>query len=92
MMLDVKIQGKTYQFGYNSTPTQMMEVIMSIIALTSSNKHDAVFGYPDPLFEADQYVKTLGKSHSETLDIALTELDLDEFSVSYRQMRAEGGG
>jgi len=60
--------------------------------LLSSNRHDAVFGYPDPLFDVDQYVKTLGRMHLETLDLALTEIDLDEFSVTYRQMREMGGG
>ena len=90
--LSVPLGGKQYDFAYYSKPSELMKIIVDLMVLTSSNKHDAVFGYPDPLFEADQYVKTLGKAHLETLDLALTEIDLEEFSVTYRQMREIGGG
>jgi len=88
----VPLGGKQYDFAYYSKPSELMKIIVDLMILTSSNRHDAVFGYPDPLFEADQYVKTLGKAHLETLDLALTENDLEEFSVTYRQMREMGGG
>jgi hypothetical protein len=90
--LSVPLGGKQYDFAYYSKPSELMKIIVDLMVLTSSNRHDAVFGYPDPLFEADQYVKTLGKAHLETLDLALTEIDLEEFSVTYRQMREMGGG
>lgn len=90
--LTVNLGGRSYEFAYHSKPSELLKVIVSLIRLTSSNKHDAVFGYPDPLFEVDQYVKTVGRTHLETLDIALTEIDLEEFSVTYRQLREMGGG
>ena len=90
--LTVTLGGKNYEFAYYTKPSELLEVIVSLLFLTSSNKHDAVFGYPDPLFEVDQYVKTVGRAHLETLDLALTEIDLEEFSVTYRQMRELGGG
>jgi len=90
--LSVTLGGKQYDFAYYSKPSELMKIIVDLMVLTSSNRHDAVFGYPDPLFDADQYVKTLGKAHLETLDLALTEIDLEEFSVTYRQMREMGGG
>ena len=83
---------KLYEFAYYDQPSDVVKAIVSLMYLLSSNKHDAVFGYPDPLFEVDQYVKTLGRTHMETLDLALTEIDMDEFSVTYRQMRERGGG
>ena len=82
----------TYEFAYYDKPSVILRTIVGLLVLLSSNKHDAVFGYPDPLFDVDQYVKTLGRAHLETLDLALTEIDLDEFSVTYRQMRKRGGG
>jgi hypothetical protein len=90
--LNVNLGGKNYEFAYYAKPSKLLSVIVSLIHLTSSNKHDAVFGYPDPLFEIDQYVKTIGRAHLETLDITLTEIDLEEFSVTYRQLREMGGG
>jgi hypothetical protein len=90
--LNVNLGGKNYEFAYYTKPSKLLSVIVSLIHLTSSNKHDAVFGYPDPLFEIDQYVKTVGRAHLETLDITLTEIDLEEFSVTYRQLREMGGG
>jgi len=88
----VKIGNKSYEFAYYDRPSDVIKAIVGIMFLTSSNRHDAVFGYPDPLFDVDQYVKTLGRSHLETLDMTLTEIDLDEFSVTYREMRERGGG
>jgi len=91
-LMKVELEGKKYKFAYYSKPSETMKAIVSLIALTSSNRHDAVFGYPDPLYDVDQYVKTLGRAHLETLDLALTEIDLEEFSVTYRQLREMGGG
>ena len=88
--LTVKIGNKEYKFAYYLKPNRVIETIVGLMTILSSNRHDAVFGYPDPLFEVDQYVKTLGRAHLETLDLALTEIDLDEFSVTYRQMRERG--
>jgi len=90
--MEVGLEGKKYRFAYYSKPSEVMRAIVGLIALTSSNRHDAVFGYPDPLYDVDQYVKTLGRAHLETLDLALTEIDLEEFSVTYRQLREMGGG
>jgi len=90
--LNVDMSGTQYRFFYYTRPNQITKVILGLLCLTSSNRHDAVFGYPDPLFEADQYVKTIGRTHLETLDLALTEIDLDEFAVTYREMRERGGG
>ena len=88
----VQMGNKSYEFAYYDQPNDVMRAIVGLMFLLSSNRHDAVFGYPDPLFDVDQYVKTLGRIHLETLDLALTEIDLDEFSVTYRQMREKGGG
>jgi hypothetical protein len=88
----IQMGKKSYEFAYYDEPNDVLKAIVGLMYLVSSNKHDAVFGYPDPLFEVDQYVKTLGRAHLETLDLALTEIDLDEFSVTYRQMRKMGGG
>lgn len=88
----VQMGKKSYEFAYYDQPNDVMRAIVGLMFLLSSNRHDAVFGYPDPLFDVDQYVKTLGRMHLETLDLALTEIDLDEFSVTYRQMRERGGG
>jgi len=88
----VQMGKKSYEFAYYDQPNDVMRTIIGLMYLLSSNRHDAVFGYPDPLFDVDQYVKTLGRTHLETLDITLTEIDLDEFSVTYRQMREMGGG
>lgn len=88
----VKMENKSYEFAYYDQPNDVIKAIVGVMFLTSSNRHDAVFGYPDPLFDVDQYVKTLGRSHLETLDMILTEIDLDEFSVTYREMRERGGG
>lgn len=85
--LIIQMGGKNYEFAYYNKPSELLKVIVSLMFLTSSNRHDAVFGYPDPLFEVDQYVKTVGRAHLETLDLALTEIDLEEFSVTYRQLR-----
>ena len=90
--LRVEMGKKVYEFAYYDQPSSVLRVIVGLMFLLSSNKHDAVFGYPDPLFDVDQYVKTLGRTHMETLDLALTEIDMDEFSVTYRQMRERGGG
>ena len=90
--LRVEMGKKVYEFAYYDQPSSVLRAIVGLMYLLSSNKHDAVFGYPDPLFDVDQYVKTLGRTHMETLDLALTEIDLDEFSVTYRQMRERGGG
>jgi len=90
--MKVQMGNKTYEFAYYDQPSDTLKAIVGLMYLLSSNRHDAVFGYPDPLFDVDQYVKTLGKTHRETLDLALTEIDLDEFSVTYRQMRERGGG
>jgi len=88
----VEMGQKVYEFAYYDQPSDVLRVIVGLMYLLSSNRHDAVFGYPDPLFDVDQYVKTLGRTHMETLDLALTEIDLDEFSVTYREMRERGGG
>jgi len=88
----VRMGNKSYEFAYYDQPNDVMRAIVGLMYLFSSNRHEAVFGYPDPLFEVDQYVKTLGRMHLETLDLALTEIDMDEFSVTYRQMREMGGG
>jgi len=90
--LVVQMGNATYEFAYYDKPSVILRTIVGLLVLLSSNKHDAVFGYPDPLFDVDQYVKTLGRAHLETLGLALTEIDLDEFSVTYRQMRKRGGG
>ena len=90
--LKVETNGTPYRFSYYTKPNQLTKVILGLMFLTSSNRHDAVFGYPDPLFEVDQYVKTIGRTHLETIDLALTEIDLDEFAVTYREMRERGGG
>jgi len=90
--LIVQMGNASYEFAYYDKPSVILRAIVGLLVLLSSNKHDAVFGYPDPLFDVDQYVKTLGRAHLETLDLALTEIDLDEFSVTYRQMRERGGG
>ena len=91
-LMKVELDGKMYAFAHYSRPSEIMKVIVGLIALTSSNRHDAVFGYPDPLYDVDQYVKTLGRAHLETLELALTEIDLEEFSVTYRQLREMRGG
>ncbi|MHA1834404.1 MAG: hypothetical protein ACTSV7_10460, partial [Candidatus Baldrarchaeia archaeon] len=91
-LLTVELGKNQYNFAYYTKPSKIMRVITELILLLSSNKHDAVFGYPDPMFDVDQYVKTIGKAHLESLDLALTEIDLEEFSVTYRQMREIGGG
>lgn len=91
-LLDVTFGSKTHRFMYYKKPSLLSKVIVDLLFVMSSNKHDAVFGYPDPLFEVDQYVKTVGLTHYETLDLALTEVDLDEFSISYREGRQRGGG
>lgn len=88
----VRMGNKSYEFAYYDQPNDVSRVIVGLMYLFSSNRHEAVFGYPDPLFEVDQYAKTLGRMHLETLDLALTEIDMDEFSVTYRQMREMGGG
>ena len=88
----VQMGNKSYEFAYYDQPNDVMRAIVGLMFLLSSNRHHAVFGYPDPLYDVDQYVKTLGRTHLETLDLALTEIDLDEFSVTYRQMRETGGG
>ena len=85
-------KNKIYEIMYYKKPSKILKIIMSLLVLLCSNKHEAVFGYPDPLYEADQYVKTIGSLHKETLEVILTEVDLDEFSVTYRQMRKELGG
>jgi len=90
--LGLDVGGRRYEFAYYAKPNRIIKAIIGLMTLTSSNKHDAVFGYPDPLFDIDQYVKTLGAAHLQTLDLALTEIDLEEFSVTYRQMREMGGG
>lgn len=90
--LNVDVGGRRYGFAYYVKPNKIIKTIVGLMMLTSSNRHDAVFGYPDPLFDVDQYVKTLGRAHLQTLDLALTEIDLEEFSVTYRQMRELGGG
>jgi len=91
-LMEVELEGKRYRFAYYPKPSETIKAIVGLITLTSSNRHDAVFGYPDPLYDVDQYVKTLGRAHLETLDLALTEIDLEEFSVTYRQLREMGGG
>jgi len=91
-LMEVELDGEKYRFAYYSKPSEIMRAIVGLLVLTSSNRHDAVFGYPDPLYDVDQYVKTLGRAHLETLDLALTEIDLEEFSVTYRQLREMGGG
>jgi len=88
----VRVGNKDFEFAYYEEPNDILRAIVGLMFLSSSNRHDAVFGYPDPLFDVDQYVKTLGRSHLETLELALTEIDLDEFSVTYREMRERGGG
>jgi hypothetical protein len=86
-VMEVELNGRKYRFAYYRKPSKLSTVINGLMTLLSSNKHDAVFGYPDPLFEVDQYVKTVGKTHLESLDLSLEEIDLDEFSVTYRQSR-----
>ena len=91
-LLDVSVPSREYKFAYYDGSSEILRMIINILRLTSSDRHDMVFGYPDPLYEVDQYVKTIGRTHLETLDIALTEIDLDEFSVTYRMGRMLGGG
>lgn len=90
--LSLNLGSRKYEFAYYVEPNKVIKAMIGLMALTSSNRHDAVFGYPDPLYDVDQYVKTLGRAHLQTLDLALTEIDLEEFSVTYRQMREMGGG